>query len=304
MKTICIKISLICTVLLMSVHLKGLNQLVDQLSQNEHIKKTMRFINQHQDNEVIIFNVYGSIDVQGHAGDEIQIDANNQVYGETQTIVDEGLNEIGLKFEQIGQQIYIYLDSPFTHFDAVTGELWHSDTCWRRDDCSGKYIRKAYQYRMNIKVKLPQKLSINVSTINNGDITITGVHAKKISVSNINGAIDMVDVSGQTVAHAINQDINIAYSDNPTADSSFESINGDLNITFAGQPHAEVVYQTMHGDLYTTYDVSMMAPVVKRTSKQEEHGIQYKLDAESRLKIGYGGPEYRFETLNGDIKIK
>ena len=114
----------------------------------------------------------------------------------------------------------------------------------------------------------------------------------------------MVDVAGQTKVNAINKDINISYRTNPTADSSFESINGDLNISFAGRPDAEVVYQTMHGELYTSYDVSLLAPKVKRTSEQKEHGIQFKLDAESRLMVGKGGPEYRFETLNGDIKIQ
>ena len=60
----------------------------------------------------------------------------------------------------------------------------------------------------------------------------------------------------------------------------------------------------MHGELYSAYDVSMMTPKVQRTSKRKEHGIQYKLGAESRLQVGSGGPEYRFHTLNGDIKIQ
>ncbi len=304
MKTLTITTFLLSTTFLVSPPAQGVKKITNQVEQSEQINETMQFTEQHEDNQVTIFNVYGSIDVEGYAGDQIEVTATNEVFGPTQADVDEGLDEIGLQFAQHGKTIYVYLDSPFTHFDPQAGELWHSDTCWRRDDCSRKHEKKAYQYRMDIKVRLPESLSLDVSAINNGDITISGIHGKSLKVSNINGAIDMVDVSGQTRANAINQDINIAYSDNPTADSSFESINGDLNITFAGQPNAEVVYQTMHGDLYTTYDVSMMSPVVKRTSKQKKHGIQYKLDAESRLQIGQGGPEYRFETLNGDIKIR
>ena len=295
---------LISAALLMSPSAQGVKKIMGQIKQSEQINETMRFTDQHEDNQVTIFNVYGSIDVEGYAGDEIEVEAVNQVYGTSQTVVDQGLKEIGLNFEQHGNRLYIYLDSPFTYFDPESGELWHSDTCWRRDDCSRKHVKKDYKYQLDIKVRLPKHLSLEVSAINNGDITVSGVHGKNLNVSNINGAIDMVDVSGQTFVNAINKDINIAYSENPTADSEFESINGDLNITFAGQPNAEVVYKTMHGDFYTAYDVSMMAPVVKRTSKQNKHGIHYKLDAESRLQVGDGGPEYRFRTLNGDIKIK
>ncbi len=274
-------------------------------NETETISEVMQFNTTDKANHITIFNVYGSIDVEGYAGDEISVEATNVIFADSQILVDEGLQEIGLKFKQQGQKIYVYLDSPYTYFNKESGKIRHSDTCWRHDDCSRKHKqRKAYKYHMNITVKIPQNTNIKVSTINDGDISITGIDAQTLSVNNINGAIDMVDVAGQTTVNAINKDINISYRNNPTADSNFTSINGDLNITFAGQLDAEVVYRTIHGEMYTAYDVSMLTPEVRRTSKQKEHGIQYKLDAESRLKVGAGGPEYRFQTLNGDIKIQ
>ncbi len=281
-----------------------------QYNATESISQVMQFDLENPkmqgvDNQITIFNVYGSIEVEGYVGDEVSIEATNQVFADSQGLVDEGLQEIGLKFKQHGQHIMVYLDSPFTYVDKESGQIWHSDSCWRHDDCSRKHKqRKAYKYHMDITVKIPQNTNIKVSTINNGDISITGIDAQTLNVNNINGAINMVDVAGQTTVNAINKDINISYRNNPTADSSFESINGDLNISFAGQPNAEVVYRTVHGELYIAYEVSMLAPEVKRTVEQKKHGIQYKLDAESRLKIGSGGPEYRFQTLNGDIKIQ
>jgi len=270
----------------------------------ETISEVIEFVERYPNHQVRIFNVNGSIDVAGHVGDDLVIEASKQISAENTEAVIEGLDEIDLTVSAHDQTLYIYLDSPFTHFDPKAGELWHSDTCWRRDDCSRKHPKKDYHYRMDIMIQLPESVNLEVSTINQGDITITGVHAEKLTVSNINGAIDMADVSGQSFVSAINQDINIAYRDNPIADSKYESINGDLNITFAGTPDAEVVYDTMHGDFYTAYDITMLPAVVKRSSKQKKHGIQYKLDAENRLQVGQGGPEYRFKTLNGDIKMK
>ena len=150
---------------------------------------------------------------------------------------------------------------------------------------------------------IPKQTNIKISAINNGDINIKGIHAKHLNVNNINGAIDMTDVSGQTAVNAINKDINIAYQKNPSKDSKFISINGDLNIVFAGEPDAEVIYKTMNGDFYTSYDVSMMAPIIKKTNKKKGRGIKYKLGSTNRLLVGKGGPVYRLETLNGDIKI-
>ena len=275
-----------------------------QKTETEVIEKMMKFEQNNNNNHLTIFNVYGSVDVEGHDGDAILIKATNQVFANSQNLLDEGIEEIGLKFEQYGEKIYVYLDSPYTYFDREEELIWHSDTCWRHHDCSRKHKKKAYKYHMDITVKVPENTNLKVSTINDGDIKISAVDARTLNVNNINGAIDMVDVAGQTDVNAINKDINISYRKNPTSDSIFGSINGDLNIKFAGQPDANVVYETMHGELYSAFDVSMLKPEVKRTSKQKEHGIQYKLGAGSRLKVGNGGPEYKFHTLNGDIKIQ
>lgn len=274
-----------------------------KLTETETISESLKF-NNSQDNLLRVFNVNGSIDVEGYDGDEIKVKAVNKVMADSMEFIEEGLSEIGLKFEESGNEILVYLDSPFTYIDKDSGNIWHSDTCWKRDDCSRKHVRKKYRYHMNIKVMVPNNTNLEVSTINNGDITVTDIDAKSLTVNNINGAIDLVDVAGKTYVNAINKDINIYYSKNPSEDSTYESINGDINISFAGEPNAEVIYQTMHGDMFTSFDVAMMAPMVQQSSKQKEHGIQYKLDANSRLKIGDGGPEYRFETLNGDIKLQ
>lgn len=307
MKTTGFTLIFILTALVQHSHANKTSQLAEKYlhTETEAFSQTLRFEDQGDNNHIRIFNVYGSIDVQGHTGDGVLIEATNQVFANTKKLIQEGINEIGLKVEQSDHEVLVYLNSPYTYIDKESGKIRHSDSCWRHDDCSRKHLkRKAYKYHMDIKVKIPENTSINVSTINNGDITITGIDAKRLSVNNINGAIDMNDVAGQIDAYAINKDINISYRTNPNFDSSYESINGDLNVTFAGQPNSEVTYKTSNGAFYSSFDVSMLAPKVERIVEQKKHGIQYKLDANSRLRVGTGGPELRFETLNGDIKIQ
>ncbi len=304
MKTIYLNINWLIMTLCLSSSAEAMKKEATSFSDVANIKEVTQFDQPSKNNHLTVFNVYGSVEVVGYSGDVIQIEASKQIHAKNQQLVDQGVREIGLKIEKHGEKIYAYLDSPFTYIDHQEDRIWYSDTCWRHDDCSRKHPRKNYQYHMDIKVKVPQYISLKVSTINDGDITVAGIDAQSLEVNNINGAIDMTDVSGQIAVNSINRDINVAFNKNPMANSQFQSINGDINITFAGTPDAEVVYQTMNGDMYTAFDVSIMTPKVKRTSKKKEHGIKYKLDAESRLLVGSGGPEYRFETLNGDIKIK
>ncbi len=126
-------------------------------NESQNINEVLHFDRvQDVSNHLTIFNVYGSIDVVGYKGDEISVNATKYVYANSQSLLDEGLLEIGLKVERQGQNIYLYLDSPYTYFDRDEGLIWHSDTCWRHDDCSRKHQpRKAYKYHMDIMVKIP-----------------------------------------------------------------------------------------------------------------------------------------------------
>jgi hypothetical protein len=51
----------------------------------------------------------------------------------------------------------------------------------------------------------------------------------------------------------------------------------------------------MHGDLYTDFDVTVTGTLAA--------GQKHKLDRNRTVRIGSGGVEHSFETLNGDIKV-
>ncbi len=275
-----------------------------KLSDTESIEQQLTWA---PNSEITVFNVYGSIEVVGHDGDVIEIAALNKVWAANASDVQMGLDEIGIKAIQNDKGTFVYLDSPFTHYEPETGDVWHSDTCVHRHDCSVKYTeKKPYQYHMNMQLRIPKQASIEVSAINGGDINIKNVQADNLNISNINGAIEMLDVSGKTHVNAINKDINIRYSKNPLLDSVFESINGDLSVTFAQPPNAKVVYETMNGSMYSKYEYQNLPSEVEITTAKEgnKHGNKYRISANHPIQLGEGGPTYTFKTLNGDIKIK
>jgi len=265
--------------------------------EQNQIDRTVRFADPSTANELIVNNIFGSIDVTGYDGDEVRISATRNVRAKNQDLLNKGLAEVGLRVENLGQQVFVFLDLPLVEFNAATGDISYQSH-WDRHRDPG------YRHTLDIRIELPRHTSIKLSTINDGAITVSGVDAESLQVNNVNGPIDMVDVAGQTRVNAINKDINIAYISNPSADSSYETINGDLNINFAGMPDAEVTYQTMNGDLYTAFPVTALQPKVKVSQKQRSQGIKYKLDADARLQLGAGGATYQFKTLNGDITIQ
>ena len=57
----------------------------------------------------------------------------------------------------------------------------------------------------------------------------------------------MKNVSGATDVNALNKDINIVYTENPTKESWYRSLNGDINIKFKECLNANVSHRTMNG---------------------------------------------------------
>ncbi|WP_395377413.1 DUF4097 family beta strand repeat-containing protein [Marinicella sp. W31] len=267
-----------------------------KLSHEQSINHDLNFASANG-NTLFVHNVFGSVDVEGYDGNDVEIRAQKFIWADSTEALEDGMQEIDLSHYIVDQRMHVYLDSPYTKFDEEKGRYSHHQQRSNHDWPN-------YEYLINITVRLPRDTNLHVSAINDGDIIVSDVHANKLRVSNINGAIDMVNVSGTTKAHSINKDINISYSKNPDQDSSYETINGDLNINFAQQPNAEITFKTMNGDFFTQYDVQNLGPKMLKTSTKSKRGVKYKFDSENRIKIGQGGTHYTFKTLNGDIYVK
>ncbi|WP_299674989.1 DUF4097 family beta strand repeat-containing protein [uncultured Tenacibaculum sp.] len=302
MKTI--KISLLIlflnTLFINAQYLKG----EKKYNQVETIKEEYQFLEQSPDNIVVIDNVYGSIDVEGYNGKTIKIEVVKKVSADTKQDVAEGMQEIGVKSAKKGDAVYIYMDSPYSKFDLETGNFQHHEFNFgsRRNYKHRK--KRMYKYRLDFKVKVPKNVSIDVKAINKGNITVDNVHGKLLIVHNVNGAIDMTNVSGQTDVNALNKDINITYAKNPTKESWFKSLNGDINVLFKNGLNAEISYKTMNGNFYTNFDVEKTEPQVSKIKQNSKRGVKYKLNIRKNFKIGNGKIPFHFDQLNGDAIVK
>jgi hypothetical protein len=163
-----------------------------------------------------------------------------------------------------------------------------------------------YQGNSSVSITVPTNASLQLKSINGGRMEVTGVSGE-IEVENINGSIVLKDVSGNVVAASQNGSIT-ASIDRITAGKpmSFTTMNGKVDVTLPADTKAKLRLKTDNGSVYSDFDVKLepdtSKPVVEDSRGQ---GGKYRIRMDHNVygTINGGGPEFRFETMNGSILI-
>ncbi|MGI9551538.1 MAG: DUF4097 family beta strand repeat-containing protein [Aurantibacter sp.] len=272
-------------------------QLLSAQRSSETITEELSFSTNSSENMLVVQNVNGPISVEGYEGNTIKIEVDKTITAKSENKLEEGKREIGIKVEEVGKRIYVYLDSPWTHFNSATGKFEH------RENHDG-WEKPKYRYLLDFKLKVPRSTNVKLATMNDGDIYARNIQGNEIIVSNLNGAITLDNVSGRTDVNALNRDINITYFRNPTEDSRYHSLNGDINVTFKEDLNADVSFKSLNGDLYTNYDTAKMTPKLEKKKNRNGKGVKYNLSSNESFRIGKGGIKLDFNLLNGDATVK
>ena len=158
----------------------------------------------------------------------------------------------------------------------------------------------------NVTLQVPTNVSLELKSINGGKIEVTGVNGD-LDVDNTNGSIQLTDVSGSVIAASQNGSVTVSLNKiTPNKPMSFTSLNGKIDVTLPADTKAHLRLKTDNGSVYSDFDVKLDAaaskPVVEDSRNQ---GGKYRIRMDHSVygTINGGGPEYRFETLNGNILI-
>ena len=268
----------------------------------ETITKELQFSKQSNDNHLTLYNINGSIDVEGYSGSTIQIEVEKTISAKSQNRLEEGKKEIQVAVEEEGSEILVYMDSPCTELKLKLGE--NGKHYWQTQSNNCRWDSK-YHFNLDYKVKIPHNLNITLSTINHGDIKINNVKGD-VKVNNINGSITLTKMEGAVDAHTINGSLDVEYTKNPTKDSRYYSLNGDINAHYKSGLEAQLSFESFNGDFYTNIeDIKMLPTNMKKTkNKDKEKGIKYKIGGKSKMQIRNGKTHLDFETFNGNAYIK
>jgi DUF4097 and DUF4098 domain-containing protein YvlB len=79
-------------------------------------------------------------------------------------------------------------------------------------------------------------------------------------------------------------------------------VNGRIVVTLPASLSADLRLKTLHGGLYTDFETK---PLPTRSTTDRRGGrFVYRSDRSATFRVGAGGPELQFETVNGDIQVR
>jgi hypothetical protein len=158
----------------------------------------------------------------------------------------------------------------------------------------------------DLVIQVPVNTSLELRTISGGRIDVTGISGD-LDIQNTNGSVVLTNVSGSVVAHSLNGGITASLDRvSPDKPMAFTSLNGKIDVTLPADTKARLRLKTNNGSVYTDFDVKMepdsSKPVVEDARGK---GGKYRIRMDRGIygSINGGGPEYSFQTLNGEILI-
>ncbi len=240
-------------------------------------------------------NVFGSIHVSGYDGAEVQLDARKTLTADDAERLDAAKREVKLDMTQTGDSVRVYVDGPFRcHCDDRTS--------FRSRNNMHEHGRRGYKVVYDFDLKVPRGTAVYLATINEGHINVEKT-AGDFDVENVNGSVQMDEMAGSGRVYALNGKVAVTFARNPERSSYFGSLNGAVDVWFQPNLNADARVKTFNGGIYTDFAVSYL-PAVATSGERKNGRFVYRGNEFQGIRIGNGGPEYKFENFNGDIRIR
>lgn len=165
---------------------------------------------------------------------------------------------------------------------------------------------ESWKYAVDITIQVPRASSLELDSTNDGDIVVENVSGE-IEVENVNGSNTLRNISGNAVVNTVNGDVTVTMTRvTPDKPMSFSSMNGDVDVTLPADIKANVKMKSQQGEIYSDFDITLK-PVPQKAEEVSKSGKgKYRISFEKNIygAINGGGPEYAFNTFNGDVFIR
>jgi hypothetical protein len=165
---------------------------------------------------------------------------------------------------------------------------------------------ESWKYAVDITIQAPRASSLELQSTNDGDIVVENVSGE-IEVENVNGSNTLKNISGNAVVNTVNGDVTVTMTRvTPDKPMSFSSMNGDVDVTLPADIKANVKMKSQQGEIYSDFDITLK-PVPQKAEEVSKSGKgKYRISFEKNIygAINGGGPEYAFNTFNGDVFIR
>ena len=237
---------------------------------------------------LVVDGFAGGISARAVAGDTLRITVKETVRARDRESVARARAEMPLLLRQEGSSVIAYVDAPFRGPDGS----------WQ-----GPHWELPYRVVYDFTVEVPRAVSVVLETVMDGDVQLHGTDGD-FEVKNVNGEVTVTDVSGSGVARTVNGPLRVSFRRNPPGDCDFGTVNGDVVVDFQPGLAAAVRFRTLNGEAWSDFPFSVQPRRV--AAPGERHDGRWRVHSRwsDGIRIGQGGPELSFETINGDILLR
>jgi DUF4097 and DUF4098 domain-containing protein YvlB len=235
-----------------------------------------------------VSNVNGSIRVTAGSGNSIEFVANKRIEAKTQDALEQARREVRLDVQSSGDRLRICVEGPFRDCSSERNQ-----GC--RRDCD-----RDYNVSYDFELQVPASIAVDLKTVN-GRVFAKGVMGA-FDARSVNGAVTLEEMGGSGSATTVNGAVKLSFVNVPMQSVRAKTVNGGIDAAFPKTLHANLRFKTMNGDVFTNFPATTMASEAPQMEKRDGKTI-IRSDRAFGVKIGGGGPEHNFETLNGTIQI-
>ena len=236
----------------------------------------------------------GSIRVSGDNGSDVRFEAVTRVEADDDAALRTGLQDVKLEAEERGDTVAVTVreDGLYTCGESQQGRR---GSAW--------WDRRRYSASTELTLQVPRDVRVRLCTVNGGTLTVAGVTGD-FDVSNVNGKVVLTGLGGSGSATTVNGDIEASFTAAPRAESRFKTVNGTIAATFPGNLSADLSLKTFNGGLFTDFDTTPLPVTAERVERSGRPKYVYRRGGITKVRVGAGGPELTFDTLNGDVRIQ
>jgi hypothetical protein len=246
-----------------------------------------KFVLSGAESRVDVDNLFGYVHVMAGSGSAVEVRAHQIIRAETDADLALARKEVSLNFAEQPGSVSVLYDAPWRCHE-------HQDNC-------GDQHRRFYEVIYDLDVIVPRSVHLAVSTVNNGDIQVKNTSGP-FEIHDVNGGIEMQGISGSGEARTVNGPVSVRFVKDPEGACSMKTVNGSIDVYLPHDLSADLLFKTFNGQVYTDFDVAPR-PAQAQQAVRESGRFVYRSNRFVGGRVGRGGPEYKFETLNGDIRL-
>jgi len=244
------------------------------------------------DKSIDVDNVNGIIEVTGDGGNTIRVEGERITHAIDQQAVDRAKRDVRLDVNEKDGIAQLYVNGPFRGGNHSSDDHGFHD----------HYDDRDYEVEYNFSIKVPREIELRLRTVN-GEVKASETRGR-FDVAGVNGPVSMTGIGGYGLLHTVNGKTTVSFREAPKQACNFKTVNGAIEASFPANLAADLRLKTMNGAAFTDFATTLALPTTAEAPERAQGRNVYRFDRAQNVRVGAGGPELSFETVNGSITIK